>query len=126
MYFKEEEFTRSDTARRNGIDNRPDEVVRANLRRLMSVLEGIRKGFGSAIVVTSGYRCPQLNTLVGGSKTSAHLKGLAADLVCNDNRRLFEYIRDHADFDQLINEKNYSWVHFGLSETKNRHQVLVK
>lgn len=126
MYFTLEEFTRSSVAQKNRIDNTPDEEALKNLQYLMSVLEQVRAGFGSPIIITSGYRCKPLNDLVGGSKTSAHLKGLAADLVCNNNRKLFEFIRDNFSFDQLINEKNYSWVHFGLSRGQNRHMCFSR
>lgn len=123
MYFTIKELINSSVAKRYGIDNTPDEKTLSNLELLIKQLDSIRSSFGSPIIVTSGYRCPELNKLVGGSKTSAHVKGLAADLICNDNKKLFELIRDNFDYDQLINEKNYSWIHYGLAEN-NRHECF--
>ena len=80
-HFKKEEFTYSITAQHLGIDNTPSKEVVTNLERLVSrVLDPLREAWGSPIIVTSGYRCPELNARVGGVKTSYHLRGMAADI----------------------------------------------
>ena len=80
-HFKIEEFTYSITAQHLGIDNTPSGEAVKNLERLVSrVLDPLREAWGSPIIVTSGYRCPELNARVGGVKTSYHLRGMAADI----------------------------------------------
>ena len=80
-HFKIEEFTYSITAQHLGIDNTSTPSVVRNLERLVSrVLDPLREAWGSSIIVTSGYRCPELNARVGGVKTSYHLRGMAADI----------------------------------------------
>ena len=80
-HFKIEEFTYSITAQHLGIDNTATPSVVRNLERLVSrVLDPLREAWGSSIIVTSGYRCPELNARVGGVKTSYHLRGMAADI----------------------------------------------
>ena len=122
-YFTMKEMTRSSTAVRRGIDNTPDDSIRYNLEILMGVLDVIRDAWGSAINVTSGYRCPALNKAVNGSKTSAHLMGFAADLkpVKGTPHQLAVFIRDYCKehgllYDQIIKERSGSstWCHFGL------------
>ena len=80
-HFKKEEFTYSITAQHLGIDNTPSKEAVTNLERLVSrVLDPLREAWGSPIIVTSGYRCEELNKRVGGVKTSYHLRGMAADI----------------------------------------------
>ena len=79
-YFTLKEMTYSDTAKRLGITNQPSPLIIAHLNELMVFLDELREAWGSAIKVTSGYRCPKLNKAVKGSSTSAHLAGYAADL----------------------------------------------
>jgi zinc D-Ala-D-Ala carboxypeptidase len=78
--------------------------------------------------VNSGYRCPVLNKAVGGVPTSQHQKGEAADLTVGSpelNQQLFDLIaKGDFDFDQLIDESNYGWVHISYSAGKNRHKIL--
>ena len=84
-HFKIEEFTYSITAQHLGIDNTPSGEAVKNLERLVSrVLDPLREAWGSPIIVTSGYRCPELNARVGGVKTSYHLRGMAADIRPNN------------------------------------------
>lgn len=116
QYFTIGELERSATARRKGIKNIAPEDARENMRILTErVLDPARKAFGRAVYVNSGYRCPALNRAVNGSPTSQHLTGCAADLRTNvpgGNRRLAKLIVAlDLPFDQLIDEKNYSWVH---------------
>ena len=80
-FFTLEEFVRSATATAHGIDNTPSKEVVTNLELLVSrVLDPLREAWGSPIIVTSGYRCPELNARVGGARTSYHLRGMAADI----------------------------------------------
>src|SRR5690606_6364327 len=81
-HFALAEFTRSDTARRLGIDNSPTPEHLENLRKLAQTLEQLRAVLGHPIHITSGYRSPALNKAVGGSATSSHSEGLAADFHC--------------------------------------------
>lgn len=130
-YFTLREFLRSDTAKRQGIDNTPSFEVVANLDLLRTnILDPLRKEWGYPIRVTSGYRCPALNAAVGGSKTSQHMKGQAADITTivdtpEANKQLFELIqRMNLTFDQLIDEYNYNWLHVSYVRGKPRGQVL--
>ena len=133
-HFSEEELTRSQTATRNGIDNTPDEKHRLNLVRLAWFLETLREKLrwihkDTYLVVSSGYRCPKLNLIIGGSKTSTHMDGLAADITCPDLTplELAKFINDNMveeGFDQVIHEFE-KWVHVGLSEKYPRLQDLT-
>lgn len=124
-YFSLQELIRSNTAERLGIDNTPDAVVVEHLETLVErLLDPLREAFGRPIIVTSGYRCPELNKAVGGSPTSAHLQGYAADLVPKDGdvQRFLELtrwwlLRAEIPYDQLIVEtssEGAKWVHLGL------------
>lgn len=120
-YFSISEMTRSDTARRLGIDNTPSDSIKKNLTLFIEkVLDPIREDWGSPIIVSSGYRCPELNKAVGGVKTSGHLYGFCADLQVKGDLRKFsnfviEWMKEHQmKFDQIIWEKcgNVTWLHF--------------
>lgn len=120
-YFSISEMTRSDTARRLGIDNTPPDSIKKNLTLFIEkVLDPIREDWGSPIIVSSGYRCPELNKAVGGVKTSGHLYGFCADLQVKGDLRKFsnfviEWMKEHQmKFDQIIWEKcgNVTWLHF--------------
>lgn len=126
------EFTASTKAKQLRLDNTPDEKALANLHKIAAVLQVIRDALGKPISVTSGYRSPKVNAAVGGSATSAHMKGLAADIKVNGMlaHDLASFINGlNLDLDQLILEypdTPNQWVHVGLSEGKNRGQVLTK
>lgn len=130
--FTLEELTKSDTARQRGILNQPNHEEIDNLFRLCKeLLQPIRDAYGKPIIVTSGFRNKQLNTAIGGSSTSMHMKGLAADIKAGDgkNKALWDLIiklskEGKIEFDQLIDEKKLSWVHIGLHPVKNRKQIL--
>ena len=80
-YFKIEELTHSLTAKAHSIANVPTAEAEKNLELLTKcVLDPIREAWGSPIIVNSGYRCPELNALVGGAAYSYHMKGMAADI----------------------------------------------
>lgn len=131
-YFTIEELTRSSTATKRGIDNTPTPEIKANLERLVDkVLDGLREIYGKPITVNSGYRCPELNKAVGGSKTSDHMNGFSVDITASckkENAILFQIIKDNFDFDQLIWEKGNSeypdWVHVSYNPNRLRKQVL--
>ena len=122
------ELTRSAEAVRRGIDNVPPPEVKVRLSALITrLLDPVRELWGGPITVNSGFRCPVLNKAVGGVPSSQHVRGEAADITVGspeENRRLFELIRTSGlDFDQLIDERNYAWLHLSYS-TRNRKQVL--
>lgn len=131
-HFSLHEFTRSDTAQRNAIDNTPPTGAIDNLSALVdNVLDPLREAWGAPIDVTSGYRCPRLNKAVGGSPTSQHMTGQAADITAGspvDNRRLFQMILDLGlPFDQLIDERGFSWIHVSYrADGHNRRQIFKK
>ena len=128
-YFTINELIRSDMALQRGIDNTPPPPIKIKLSNLINnLLDPIREAWGGPISVNSGYRCPVLNRAVGGVPTSQHQKGEAADVTVGSpkqNRELFELIAaGDFDFDQLIDESNYSWVHISYAAGKNRHAIL--
>lgn len=128
-HFSFQEFERSETAYRHGIDNTAPEGARRNIAVLVDrVLDPLREAWGKPLTVTSGYRCPELNPIVGGAKTSHHLRGMAADISTGnrvENRRLFQMVLDlKLPFTQLIDEKNFAWVHISLDPADVKRQVL--
>lgn len=128
-YFTIHELTHSDTAHQKGIDNTPPPAIKVKLTSLINnLLDPIREAWGGPITVNSGYRCPVLNKAVGGASTSQHQKGEAADITVGSpelNRQLFDLITTgDFDFDQLIDESHYSWIHISFAAGKNRHQIL--
>ena len=132
-YFTIQELCRSDAAAKIGYNNYPTPAQCDCLVRLVeNILDPARKELGAAITVTSGYRCPRLNTYLKGATSSQHLKGEAADLVCATlalTRRLFDILRRRGGFDQLIYEKGDdkapAWVHVSYTIKKaNRGEVL--
>ncbi len=128
-HFSLAEFTFSQTAARRGIDNTPDDAVRANLARLAQTMEQVRDVLGGRpIHISSGYRGPGLNAAIGGSKTSAHMKGLACDFVCPAFGSPLAVAQEIAgsvvEFDQLIYEG--TWVHLGLSDAPRRQLLTAR
>lgn len=119
---------KSDTATAKGIDNTPTQEVIDNLTKLIeAVLDPLRKWYGKPIHINSGYRCSALNEAVGGAKNSQHTTGMAADIDTHsteENKKLFDYIKDNLEYDQLIDEKNLAWVHVSYNDGHNRKQVL--
>jgi zinc D-Ala-D-Ala carboxypeptidase len=132
-HFTLEEFTDSQTAARKGIPNVPPmgSPERANLQRTAEVMETVRIILGNhPILVSSGYRSPAVNAAVGGSKSSAHMSGLAVDFSCPSFgtplqicKRLEPAMRE-LGIDQLIHEYE-TWVHLGLTGGAPRHQALT-
>lgn len=136
MHFTIEELYASKTAKAKGINNKPSVQQMINLVYLAAfVLEPLREAMNEPIKIGSGFRSKELNKAVGGVANSQHMKGQAADLCIDGDRKKgrkwFEYIRDHLPFDQLIWEKNpktgSEWVHVSFVYQdfgKNRHQVI--
>jgi zinc D-Ala-D-Ala carboxypeptidase len=132
--FTLEEFCKSDLAIRKGISNTPDIRITESLTNLITyVLQPLRNRLKLPITINSGYRSPELNDLVGGSKTSQHMRGEAADIeiMGMDNVALANYIKGNCPFDQLILEfytpgdRNSGWVHVSYSKTHMRKSVLT-
>lgn len=124
-HFSIDELTHSQAAIRLGLDNTPSPSVIANLNRLCETLEAIR-ALAGVLHVDSGYRSPLVNKAVGGAANSAHVLGLAADIVSKSmtSKALALLIRESGiKYDQLINEGN--WVHVGLSVGQMRNQTLT-
>ena len=135
MHFTLEEMYASDTAKRLGINNKPSLQQTINLVYLCAyVLEPLRVAMGKPINISSGFRSQALNKAVGGVYNSQHLKGQAADIDIQGDmafgKKIFDYIRDHLPFDQLIWEHSKSgtyWVHVSFVYTdfgKNRKNVI--
>jgi zinc D-Ala-D-Ala carboxypeptidase len=130
------EITRSESAKRNGLSNMPNELHLANLKLLAeNVFEPIRNNFRCPIHISSGYRSFELNRAVKGSLTSQHCTGEAIDIDMDNsangvtNKMVFDYIKDNLNFDQLIWEfgtaSNPDWVHVSYESTgRQRKQVL--
>ena len=127
-HFTIKELSHSDTALAKGIDNFPTAEAISNLIKLVdNVLDPLREKYGKPIRVSSGYRSAILNRSVNGATSSQHRLGEAADITTgskDENRKLFEIIKNEVLFDQLIDEKNFSWVHVSFREGRNRKQVL--
>lgn len=129
-YFNIAELTKSDTATKKKINNVPTKQIETNLNQLVdNILDPLREAYGEPIIVSSGYRCPELNKAVGGATSSQHTLGQAADIhtksnTKEDNKKLFDLIKGlKLPYDQLINEYGYKWVHVSYSP-RNRRQVL--
>lgn len=136
-YFTLQELVASNKAKELGIDNTPsfEDVERLDI--LVEVfLDPLRKAWGKPIIVTSGYRCPKLNKAVGGSDTSVHKIGFAADMQTSGS---FEKFRDfvvswvkknNIEFDQLLLETNKKtgdrWLHIGLYSNDGRQRRQIK
>jgi|TARA_Y100000004_G_scaffold194481_1_gene259178 zinc D-Ala-D-Ala carboxypeptidase len=124
------ELTRSNTAKRLDIKNEPTKYHLENMQRVVTnILQPMRNSLGP-IRVTSGYRSPQLNRAIGGSLKSQHCKGQACDIqfwkdgkMCN--KEIYDWVIDNAvEFDQMINEFDFAWIHISLKKDNNRREIL--
>ena len=124
-----EEATQSSTAIRLKIDNAPNALIQINMRLVAEkCFEPLREWYNKPIRVNSFYRCIELNKAVGGSATSQHCKGEAIDLSGGskaENKKIFEWCKVNLDFDQIINEYDYQWIHISYKSSGNRKQILV-
>ena len=133
-FFSLKELIASTEAYKRKIDNTPGEEEKEHLEELMEFLDGIRGAWGSAIIVRSGYRCPELNEAVGGSKKSAHQAGYAVDCVPANNKKkkFFEFCKEYLksrDFDELLFEKNSSgsiWIHIALKSIDGKQRRKIR
>ena len=133
-HFSLAELTKSQTATRKGIDNKPTLDHIENLTELCThVLEPTRRNFGKPMVISSGYRSEELCEAIGSAKNSQHAKGEAADfeMFGVDNKELAKYIKNNLVFDQLIlefynpDDPSSGWVHCSYSKEENRKQSLL-
>ena len=132
--FSLHELTKSETALRLDLDNTPDEQATENLRLLCEmVLQPVRDHYGKGVKVNSAYRSPESNAAVGGSKTSDHCKGMAADIEIPGvaNADLAQWIMDNLDYTQLILEfytpgiPDSGWVHVSYDPDNLKKQELT-
>ena len=132
--FTLEEMIKSETALRHGMDNTPGENEIGNLKLLCEkVLQPVRDHFGKGVKVNSGFRHPDVNAKVGGSRTSDHTRGQAADIEIPGvpNAELAEWIKDNLDYRQLILEfytpgvPDSGWVHVSYVAEDNKKEVLT-
>ena len=129
------EFTKSQTAERRGIENKPNEIQTIAMEALChNILERVRSAFGKPVMINSGYRSPALCEAIGSKSTSQHCDGEAADIEIYgvSNYDLAKYIENNLNFDQLILEcwdgiePNSGWVHVSyVNDTANRKDVLT-
>lgn len=134
--FKLSEFFVSSTADKNGIKNEPSLDERATIERNINllvdnVLDPIRDKFCAPVIITSGYRCQQVNKLVGGANNSQHMSGCAADFhikgfTCSMMRQVFLNVYGTMEFDQLIYYRSKNIIHVSYVENGNRHEAFFK
>ena len=131
--FTLQEYIKSQTALRQGIDNTPSDEHLASAKKLFEmVVQPVRDHFG-VTVINSGYRGPALNAAVGGSATSQHCRGEAVDIECpgTPNYDVALWIEQNLDYDQLILEfytpgiPDSGWVHVSYKSAGNRKQLLT-
>ena len=132
--FSLNEMTKSQTALRRGIDNEPNNDEIDNLRILCEyVLQPVREHFDKPVTINSGFRSSELNKAIGGSGTSDHCKGMAADIEIAgiDNSVIAEWIEENCDFRQLILEfytpgvGDSGWVHVSYNSDDNEKKVMT-
>jgi len=132
--FSLHEMIKSETAARKGLDNTPGEAVIANLKLLAeNILQPVRTAYGRGVKVNSGYRSPDVNAAVGGSRTSDHTRGMAADIEIPGvpNYDLAKYIADNFKFTQIILEfytpgiPDSGWVHVSYDPANLKCQTLT-
>ena len=128
--FSLAEIEHSNTAKRLGISNEMSEEHIENMQRLITdLIQPMRDAIGP-IRVTSGYRSKALNSAIGGSNRSQHSKGQALDLQFwemgkMNNKKIYDWILNSGlDFDQIINEFDFAWIHISLKDKNNRKQNL--
>jgi len=128
--FSRAEIEHSNTAKRLGISNEMSEKHLESMQRLIDNLIQPMRDAISPIRISSGYRSPKLNKAIGGSSRSQHSKGEALDLQFwekgkMNNRVIYEWVLESGvEFDQMINEFDFSWIHISLKSKENRSQVL--
>ena len=128
--FSRAEIEHSNTAKRLDIKNEMSEKHLEHMQGLIdNLIQPMRDAIGP-IRVTSGYSSPQLNRAIGGSSTSQHCKGQALDIQYwsggkMNNKIIYDWVLESdIEFDQMINEFDYAWIHISLKKNSNRRQVL--
>lgn len=135
-HFNLSEFFLSSTATKNSIKNEPSLDERATVARNINllvdnILDPVRDVVRTPIIITSGYRCPQVNRLVGGVDNSQHMSGCAADFhvqgfTSSMMHQVFLYIFNTLEFDQLIYYRSKNFIHVSYVENGNRHEAFLK
>lgn len=134
-YFTIEELCKSKTAILHDIDNTPTEEIKEHLKELIAFLNPLRDAWGSPIIITSGYRCVELNKKIGGSVTSAHLLGWAVDCIPQNGKIeefkdfLINYLKENnCDWDQVLIEQSSTsvWIHIGLYNNYKQQRRMIK
>ena len=135
-HFTLSEFFCSSTAAKSSIKNEPSPDERATIVRNINllvdnVLDPVRDMVNAPIIITSGYRCPQVNRLVGGVNNSQHMSGCAADFHVEGftpsmMHQVFSYIFNTLEFDQLIYYRRKNIIHVSYVENCNRHEAFLK
>ena len=127
LNFSISELCKSDKAVKNNIKNTPNITQVDNMLNLIVYcLQPIRDYLNKPMIITSGFRCPQLNKLVGGVSNSQHLEGKAADFIIKGETVagiIFKIQTSNLEYDQLINEYD-KWVHISFNKGHNRKQYL--
>jgi uncharacterized protein YcbK (DUF882 family) len=125
--FTLEEMIWSEEAEKHGLCNKPDKDAEKALEELVTrTLQPLRQAYGRPIRISSGYRCPELNQLVGGKPSSQHTKGEAADCTADNTGRLLDLLLAHRiPFDQAILYKKRNFLHVSLRAKHNRRQVII-
>ena len=127
-HFSLAEMTKSNTAIERGISNVPRPGELEALKLLCErVLEPVREHFGTPVIVSSGYRAPQVNRAIGGSASSQHCKGEAADFTVagQSNLAVCRWMERHLNYDQLIYEfGEWGWIHVSYSAHRMRNVEL--
>jgi len=134
-HISDKEGVYSNTAIRRGINNRPGEKQLYNMKIIAKqIFEPVRNWVSGPVKINSFFRSEELNTAIGGSKSSQHCKGQAIDIDDTfghkTNAEMYKFIKENLNFDQLIwefgNEKNPAWIHVSyVSEEKNRNRCLL-
>lgn len=129
-HFTWQEVSFSETAARNGIDNIPPLSLHDNIKDQAELMEQVRDLLGHPVFISSWYRCPEVNKLIGGADKSAHMLGLACDFVCPGFGTPYQVCKElekHMEWlgiDQLIHEFG-AWVHIGKTEGTPKNQLLT-
>ena len=129
-YFKLHEFTDSDYALRQGLDNTPPADIIGNLRQLADTMDIVRRLLGHPVLISSGFRAPKINAGVGGSKSSYHMLGLACDFKCpgfGTPAEVCNKLTIHAEqisYDKIILEFG-AWTHLQIPKNDASPRMLA-
>jgi len=131
-HFTLQEFVRSQTASRWGINNTPNQTIIDNLKELAKTMEEVRRALSNPITISSGYRSPELNRKIGGSMNSQHMTGQACDFTVK-NMALDDImdliITSKISYDQLIKEyddgKGGGWIHISITNVPRKMALMI-